>query len=124
MMAATKIQIFVKESPDKPPITLDFDPNDTIENVKSIIQEELGVAPETYFPIVTGRLLENGRTLGDYNIQHGATIHIIRRMSGTMMQPTSSQSGISDVPFPEQAPVSPTAPQVDSPSSEDSYRTS
>lgn len=71
------------ELPSGKTIALDVESGDSIDNVKQKVQNAAGVSVTEQYLYYGGKLLVDGRTLANYNIQKGSTLLLTTKIKGT-----------------------------------------
>ena len=63
-------------------LTFNFESSDTIETIKSIIEDNRGIPVHQQKIIFGGREVKNNETLFDLNVQPNSTVYLILNIKG------------------------------------------
>jgi len=74
------MDIFVRTPTQK--LTVEIGPTETIETIKVKIQDQTGIPADKQKLTFNGKLLEDGRTLSDYNILRESLLYVMPSMRG------------------------------------------
>ena len=61
-------------------ITLEVETCYSVENVKALIYSRLGIPPSRHYLTFAGKMLKDGLTLSDYNVQYRSTLNLVSRL--------------------------------------------
>ncbi|CAD8213672.1 unnamed protein product [Paramecium octaurelia] len=74
-----KMQIFIKTITGQT-LAVVVENADTIEHLKQLIANQIGMPPEEQRLIFAGLQLDNAKTIQEYNIQCEATLHLVQKV--------------------------------------------
>ena len=75
-------QIFVKATNGSRTYDVTIGASNTVDQLKSFICAVAGIPVDQQRLVFAGRQIEDGRTMSDYNIIEGSTVHMILKLRG------------------------------------------
>lgn len=75
------MQVFVKSMSGKT-LSVDVEPDESIESLKSKIQQKEGITPDQQRVVFEGKQLDSTKSISDYGIEEDSTLHLVLRLRG------------------------------------------
>ncbi|KAK8806469.1 hypothetical protein WA538_003184 [Blastocystis sp. DL] len=69
-------------------VSLEVQPTEKVEDVKKMIQEKENIDYYNQRMVFAGKELEDSQTIGDYNIAEDATVEVLFKLAGGVIEPT------------------------------------
>ena len=69
-------------------LALEVQPSETVEDVKMMLQEKENIDYYNQRMVFAGKELEDSQTIGDYNIAEDATVEVLFKLAGGVIEPT------------------------------------
>eukprot|EP01091_Cochliopodium_minus_P005150 TRINITY_DN1511_c0_g1_i1.p1 TRINITY_DN1511_c0_g1~~TRINITY_DN1511_c0_g1_i1.p1 ORF type:complete len:342 (-),score=110.04 TRINITY_DN1511_c0_g1_i1:27-1031(-) len=92
------MRLIVKTLTGKTIYLEDVSPNDSIEELKEMVQDKEGIPPSQQRLIFAGKQLEDDRTVADYGMQNDSTMHLVLRLrSNNDLEETSSRFNLWEI---------------------------
>eukprot|EP00759_Apiculatamorpha_spiralis_P057693 PhF_6_TR8750/c2_g3_i1/m.13781 len=99
------MEIYVVQHSTGQRITLEVEPDDTIENVKAKIQDTIFTSPDNQRLIYAGNQIEDHRTVAFYNITRHSKIYMLIRLRGNGHAGTATCGPSGNGLFPSVIPL-------------------
>ena len=84
LIIGREMQIYINNLTGYASFFLNVNTTDTVQKVKSQIQDRAGIPPHQQMLILGNQMLEDSRTLGSYNIHKESTLNLVFRLRGGM----------------------------------------
>lgn len=86
----------------QPDFTINIDKSADVSDLKTMISEKQNLPVERQRLIFSGRIMKDGMSLKELNIQSGNSIHLIKRSPSKQSQQPAGQAAAASVPAPSE----------------------
>lgn len=76
--------MFVKSMSGKT-LSVDVEPDESIETLKAKIQAKEGISPDQQRVVFEGKQLDSTKSISDYGIEEDSTLHLVLRLRGGLL---------------------------------------